>query len=257
MTKAIHTKTQEQYDKVMEIFEKKWWKWCGWGKPASKNNWNEYRENTCIRYEDKFAYHYIDWYKEEWYEIISYEDFLKEEWIVIEKKIEKKIETNNWYRTYWYQNNWYRTYWYQNTFPKFLLDSMRPIDWTPNKYLCSNYTDEYLNTKQEKKMWILQETQAKLYLTNGKIKKLAKLDQDLNDVISNVDNLWKRLGRLSNLLNSWKQDLNSWVNNSVISEVKNAEKNINKILKELDSNPELKSLMMTSEAYKDRDLIED
>jgi len=36
---------------------------------------------------------------------------------------------------------------------------------------------------------MLQETQAKLYLTNGKIKKLAKLDQDLNDVISNVDNL--------------------------------------------------------------------
>ena len=84
--KAINTKTQEQYNELMRMFEEKWWKWLDWEKPTEKNYFNLYKENICIDYKDWFWYADIDFYKEKWNEIISFEEFLELEWITQEIK---------------------------------------------------------------------------------------------------------------------------------------------------------------------------
>ena len=77
---AIHTKTKEQLIKVLDIFEKKGWKWLSGNLPTyNRSIWNNYEENTCIRYEKWFGYCNLKFYKEEGYKIISFEEFLKRE----------------------------------------------------------------------------------------------------------------------------------------------------------------------------------
>ncbi len=80
--KTINTKTQEEYNKVMEIFEEKGYTWFAWNLPTEKNYWEKYKKDTCIDYEDNFWYANINFYKKEWIEIISFQEFLKEEWII-------------------------------------------------------------------------------------------------------------------------------------------------------------------------------
>ena len=80
--KAIKTETQEQFDRVLEIFEKKGWVWWREYKPTLfKQIWERFNKNTCIDYKNECWYSDAKFYKEEWYEIISFEDFLKEEGI--------------------------------------------------------------------------------------------------------------------------------------------------------------------------------
>jgi len=82
METVINVKTKEEYNKLMEIFEKKGWRWYSWALPTQdRDTWDIYKNNTCITYEDKFTYESIDYFKEEWYNIISFEEFLKQEGI--------------------------------------------------------------------------------------------------------------------------------------------------------------------------------
>ena len=77
---VIHIKTQEQFKRVMEIFGKKGWKWLSGNLPTyNETIWNDYEENTCIRYEKWFRCCNLKYYKEKGYKIISFEEFLKRE----------------------------------------------------------------------------------------------------------------------------------------------------------------------------------
>jgi len=82
MKKAINVRTQEQWDKVMEVFKKKGWIWIKWNSDnciSDKNDFYEvYRENTYIRYNNYFTCWNIFNIDSD-IQIISFEEFLKEE----------------------------------------------------------------------------------------------------------------------------------------------------------------------------------
>ena len=68
---VVNTKTQAEYDELMRIYEKAGWKWRGTGKPTGCILWREYKENTCIRIEDKFTYGQKVTYQEYNYKVIN------------------------------------------------------------------------------------------------------------------------------------------------------------------------------------------
>jgi len=78
---AINTKTQEEYNRVIEIFEKKGWVWNSWRLPTNwLNMWNDYKENTCVDYKNNFRRADINSDIQLWYKIISFQEFLEMEW---------------------------------------------------------------------------------------------------------------------------------------------------------------------------------
>jgi len=79
---AIHTPTKEQFKHVMEVFDKKGWHWAGGLKPLERLDSFEYKEETCIRYEDNFGYACKYYYEEKGYKVISYSEFLEMEGII-------------------------------------------------------------------------------------------------------------------------------------------------------------------------------
>ncbi len=79
--KVIHVTTQEEYDKVMEVFDKKWWKWSWFKNIYFENKWTYYGSQTCINYDNPITYCYRKYFIDDWYEIISFQQFLQEEWI--------------------------------------------------------------------------------------------------------------------------------------------------------------------------------
>ena len=49
---VVHTKTQKEYDELMDILDKKGGCWnCGL-KTKTTNRWNLYKDNTCINIDD-------------------------------------------------------------------------------------------------------------------------------------------------------------------------------------------------------------
>lgn len=76
MTKVIHTKTQEQFNQVMEIFEKKGWNYF------SSLYWKYHKENTGILYDKTSVVLDITKYTTWTYEIITFQQFLLEEGII-------------------------------------------------------------------------------------------------------------------------------------------------------------------------------
>jgi len=96
MKKVIHTKTIEEFTRVLEIFEKKGWVWMDGVKPLEKiSYWNFYKERTCIAYENNFGYSTKEYYEEEGDEVISFEEFLELEIIkLFEKQIRQEMILN-------------------------------------------------------------------------------------------------------------------------------------------------------------------
>jgi hypothetical protein len=99
MNKVIHTKTQEEYNQVMEIFEKKGWTWIGKTK-FTDYNWDLYKEKTCIQYKNEFSFCNKKYYIKNDYEIISFNEFIQLEqpkkegsfaWAVEMMKLGKKV----------------------------------------------------------------------------------------------------------------------------------------------------------------------
>lgn len=85
--KAINPKTQWEYDKLMEIFEYKGWVINGNMKPTDFNFFPENKENTCIQYWNYSDFGDIKSFKENWHEIISFQEFLElEGYIEVEDK---------------------------------------------------------------------------------------------------------------------------------------------------------------------------
>jgi hypothetical protein len=79
MKKCIHTKTQEEFNKVLEIFNSK--NWRSWDSEDKGLMWVDYKENTCVDYHDRYAYTGKDIYEKNYkeYKIITFEEFLEEE----------------------------------------------------------------------------------------------------------------------------------------------------------------------------------
>ena len=91
MKTAIHCKTKEEFRKVLEIFDKKGWRWITGDKPLEcVNDWNDYKEETCIRYEDDFGYSPKKWYLRNDYKVISFKKFLEIEGIILPEKIARQ-----------------------------------------------------------------------------------------------------------------------------------------------------------------------
>ena len=93
--RAILCKTQEEFNGVLEIFEKKGWKWCNKENPTSlKSEWNKYNINTCLSYENNFTICNKESYVHDNYTILSFEQFLEEE-LKNNLTINKTMENDN------------------------------------------------------------------------------------------------------------------------------------------------------------------
>jgi len=80
MTTVINTKTKAEFKKVLQIFDEKNWVWCDEDKPLEFINlWDNNRKETCIKYKNRFSYGSKEWYEEDDYKIISFEEFLEME----------------------------------------------------------------------------------------------------------------------------------------------------------------------------------
>lgn len=56
--KIYHTKTQEDYDALMEELEKEGCLWIGGGKPTNINIWEVCKEDTCVICDNKMLSHW-------------------------------------------------------------------------------------------------------------------------------------------------------------------------------------------------------
>lgn len=56
--KIYHTKTQEDYDALMEELEKEGCLWIGGGKPTNINLWEVCKEDTCVICDNKMLSHW-------------------------------------------------------------------------------------------------------------------------------------------------------------------------------------------------------
>lgn len=76
--KAINCKTKDEFQRVLEIFEKKRWQWCDGDKPTSNvKKWYNYQSYTCIEYDNFFGYANMQFCKNHGFQIISFEEFLQ------------------------------------------------------------------------------------------------------------------------------------------------------------------------------------
>ena len=65
--KIYRTRTQSDYDSLMSDLESKGYEWISRKKPTSKNYWNVYKENTCIKISGKeIAFGPIEWREKEY-----------------------------------------------------------------------------------------------------------------------------------------------------------------------------------------------
>jgi len=98
MEKAINIKTQEEYDKLINIYDKKWWTWYNWDFPKYKNKWLDYEYTTCIDYNDNFLIFEKEDLENPEYEwdhpiILSFQEFLYLEWVWF--RLYEKVEVRN------------------------------------------------------------------------------------------------------------------------------------------------------------------
>ena len=92
MITVIHIKTKEEFKKVLQIFNKKKWVWCGGDKPLEFiNYWDNNRKETCIKYENRFLFASKEYYKQNDYKVISFKKFLKMEELEVPKLSEEQI----------------------------------------------------------------------------------------------------------------------------------------------------------------------
>lgn len=80
---VVHTKTQEQFDKVMEVFNEYGLVWLSGKNPTDNFHcWERYGKDTCVDVSDNFAYSHKNAYKKhiaagEDYDIITFNKFMK------------------------------------------------------------------------------------------------------------------------------------------------------------------------------------
>jgi len=74
---AVHTKTQAEYDELMDILDKKWAKWRSKESNKAYDAWKTYENNTCIEIDDLnlISFADIEYYTEQRYTILSLNDY--------------------------------------------------------------------------------------------------------------------------------------------------------------------------------------
>ncbi|WP_376740240.1 DUF3310 domain-containing protein [Listeria innocua] len=81
--KLYHTETQEDYDALMVELEKEGCMWASGRKPTKENNWEDFREDTCVKcYGDELTYERYGYFKNQ---------------KIIEKYKAKQDEVAKWY----------------------------------------------------------------------------------------------------------------------------------------------------------------
>jgi hypothetical protein len=80
---VIHIREEWMWDVVMKRLEEKGWKWMSGNYPTKTDisSWDEYKENSAVRYENNFGKGDIDYYRRDEYSILSFEDFCSREGI--------------------------------------------------------------------------------------------------------------------------------------------------------------------------------
>lgn len=53
---VVHTKTQEEYDELMKLYEEAGWRWVGGDKPTAGNWWSVDEDQTCVWVSDRFIH---------------------------------------------------------------------------------------------------------------------------------------------------------------------------------------------------------
>ena len=79
---VVNTKTQEEYDELMKIYEDGGWEWNYKIKPTAMSSWSLHKADTCVRVQNRFGHADKDWYEDEGCKIITLEEFKKEQGIM-------------------------------------------------------------------------------------------------------------------------------------------------------------------------------
>ena len=93
---AVNTLTQEEYNTLMQVYERGGWKWCTGELPTSENLWKDYKEKTCIKVSNKFTFATRNYYeKERYHQIIPTKEFYNKQNITPDmiKEINKYFES--------------------------------------------------------------------------------------------------------------------------------------------------------------------
>lgn len=85
---VVHCKTEEEAIDFCKQMDEHGMKWCTKKSYLDKNNWNDYREETC--YSNNGRFYHLDYYEKSNYHILEFSDYFK-----IKKIIETKQEGEN------------------------------------------------------------------------------------------------------------------------------------------------------------------
>lgn len=72
---AIHCDTEEKANLLCKAMDKKGWTWSGGTRCTEDNRWEHDKNNTCYR-PSCGGYCNVDWYKNEGYTIVEFEDVI-------------------------------------------------------------------------------------------------------------------------------------------------------------------------------------
>lgn len=73
---VVNTKTQEEFDELMGIYEKAGWVWMDGREPTKCiEHYTTHKEKTCVDGKNYFTYDDVDWHKMADYKIISLSKF--------------------------------------------------------------------------------------------------------------------------------------------------------------------------------------
>lgn len=90
---AVRITSEREFNLLMDAYEKRGWKRESWSNPTK---WRpSYDLEICIGFEKQFGYASVEYYKEQWYEIISTEEAMKILGEDISPKCQSEKQINN------------------------------------------------------------------------------------------------------------------------------------------------------------------
>ncbi|MCK4650455.1 hypothetical protein KAT36_04465 [Candidatus Pacearchaeota archaeon] len=90
---GVRVPTQEEYDILMQVYECGGWKWSGGNLSTHYNYWNEHKEETCVRAEERLVYANNEFYIKENLKVLSTSEFYDIQKI----NLEMIKEINQWF----------------------------------------------------------------------------------------------------------------------------------------------------------------
>lgn len=98
---AVNVRTQEEYDELMDIYEKKGWSFMWKQKPKGESYWYMHEEDTCITYCDAFHLSRSSFHEEKGYRVITLSELKQMEqdiiwnqnWVAIDDLVHRRDES--------------------------------------------------------------------------------------------------------------------------------------------------------------------